>query len=419
MELLYDNNRRFMPDQHLPEQVFIWDETLRDGEQAPGVAFHLEEKKAIAKALADSGVSAIDAGMPIISDDEADAVRAIIGMELPCEIGVTVRCHEADLKVARECGVRDVYMFLSVSPLHMLCKFGMQDYEKLYERALRHVSLAQAIGFTVTFIAEDSTGAEPEELLRLVHLLHDAGIRRLIICDTAVRLASPLTTYEFFRYIIGHSPADIAFGVHCHNDLGCATANTVLAVQAGVKAATVTINGLGERAGNASLEQTVMTLEKMGVRTGVRQNALYELSRIVQRASGVHMPLHAPVIGLNAFRHESGIHAAGVLEDPRTYETIMPEEVGREREIVFGKHSGRHQLVALLDQHGVPHTPEIVEQLLAEIKQRKEQQSHLPLARMVDRLDEYYRKNFGVEAEIILARAKELMADDALYTNAA
>ena len=419
MELLYDNNRRFMPDQHLPEQVFIWDETLRDGEQAPGVAFHLDEKKAIARALADAGVAAIDAGMPIISDDERDAVRAIIGMELPCEIGVTVRCHEADLKVALECGVRDVYMFLSVSPLHMLCKFGMGDYEKLYERALRHVSLAQSMGFTVTFIAEDSTGAEPEELLRLVHLLHDAGIRRLIICDTAVRLASPLTTYEFFRYIIGNSPADIDFGVHCHNDLGCATANTVLAVQAGVQAVTVTINGLGERAGNASLEQTVMTLEKMGVRTGVRGNALYDLSRIVQRASGVHMPLHAPVIGLNAFRHESGIHAAGVLEDPRTYETIMPEEVGREREIVFGKHSGRHQLVALLDQHGVSHTPEIIEQLLQEIKHQKEQQSHLPLARMVDRLDEYYRKNFGVHAEFILARAKELLADDALFSNAA
>lgn len=419
MDLLYDNNRRFMPDQHLPEQVFVWDETLRDGEQTPGVAFHLEEKKAIAKALADAGVSAVDAGMPIISDDEADAVRAIIGMELPCEIGVTVRCHEADLKVARECGVRDVYMFLSVSPLHMLCKFGMQDYAKLYERALRHVSLAQAMGFTVTFIAEDSTGAEPEELLRLVHLLHDAGIRRIIICDTAVRLASPLTTYEFFRYIIANSPADLAFGVHCHNDLGCATANTVLAVQAGVKAVTVTINGLGERAGNASLEQTVMTLEKMGVRTGVRQNALYALSRTAQRASGVHMPLHAPVIGLNAFRHESGIHAAGVLEDPRTYETIMPEEVGREREIVFGKHSGRHQLVALLDQHGIPHSPEIIDQLLAEIKHRKEKQSHLPLARMVDRLDEYYRKNFGVEAESILARAKELMANDALYSDAA
>jgi isopropylmalate/homocitrate/citramalate synthase len=419
MELLYDNNRRFMSDRHLPDRVIIWDETLRDGEQSPGVAFHLEEKKAIARALADAGVLSIDAGMPIISGDEADSVRAIVKMDLPCEVGVTVRCHEADLRVARDCGVRDVYMFLSVSPLHMRCKFGMQDYDKLYDLARRHVRLAQAMGFTVTFIAEDSTGAEPEELLRFIHLLHGEGIRRIIICDTAVRLASPLTTYEFFRYIIEHSPEDVVFGVHCHNDLGCATANTVLSVQAGVQAVTVTVNGLGERAGNASLEQTVMTLEKMGVNTGIKLDSLYELSRIVQRASGVHMPLHAPVVGLNAFRHESGIHAAGVLEDPRTYETILPEQVGRKREIVFGKHSGRHQLVALLEEHAVPHTPEMVDRLLSEIKQWKEQQSHLPLAAMVDQLDEYYRKNFGVEAELILSRAKELAADGSLYANAA
>jgi len=419
MELLYDNNGRFMPDRHLPDHVIIWDETLRDGEQAPGVAFHLDEKKAIARALADAGVAAIDAGMPIISDDEAEAVRAIVDMALPCEVGVTVRCHETDLRVARDCGIRDVYMFLSVSPLHMWCKFGMRDYEKLYDLARRHVEMAQGMGCTVTFIAEDSTGAEPEELLRFIHLLHGAGIRRIIICDTAVRLASPLATYEFFRHIIGQAPADVAFGVHCHNDLGCATANTVLAVQAGVQAVTVTVNGLGERAGNASLEQTVMTLEKMGVQTGVRPGALYELSRIVQRASGVHMPLHAPVVGLNAFRHESGIHAAGVLEDPRTYETILPEEVGRTREIVFGKHSGRHQLVALLDQYAIPHSPEMIDFLLQEIKHWKERQSHLPLGDMVDQLDEYYRKNFGVEAETILSRAKELATDGAFYANAA
>jgi len=408
-----------MADQHLPDKVIIWDETLRDGEQSPGVAFHLEEKKAIARALADAGVLSIDAGMPIISDDEADAVRAIVNMDLPCEVGVTVRCHEADLRVARECGIRDVYMFISVSPLHMWCKFGMREYDKLFDLARRHVRMAQAMGFNVTFIAEDSTGAEPEELIRLIHLLHDEGIRRMIICDTAVRLASPLTTYEFFRHIIANSPEDMIFGVHCHNDLGCATANTVLSVQAGVQAVTVTVNGLGERAGNASLEQTVMTLEKMGVQTGIKLDALYELSRIVQRASGVHMPLHAPVVGLNAFRHESGIHAAGVLEDPRTYETILPEEVGRAREIVFGKHSGRHQLIALLEQHAVPHNPKMIDSLLLEIKQWKEQQSHLPLAEMVEQLDEYYRKNFGVEAELILSRAKELATDGSFYANAA
>ncbi len=419
MELLYDNNRRFTPARHLPQQVQIWDETLRDGEQSPGVAFHLEEKMAIAKALADAGVAIIDAGMPITSAEEAEAVRAIAAMALPCEVGATVRCHEADLTVARACGVRHVYLFLSVSPLHMWCKFGMRDYDKLQEVARKHVGLAQQMGLDVTFIAEDSTGAQPEDLCRLIDALYGEGIRRVIICDTAVRLASPLSCFEFFRFIIAQSKPDIVFGVHCHNDLGCANANTVLAILAGAQVPTVTMNGIGERAGNAALEQTVLTLHKMGVETGIELSQLYALSRLVQRASGIHMPLHAPVVGLNAFRHESGIHAAGVLENPRTYETILPEEVGRIREIVFGKHSGRHQLAALLDEHGQPHTPALIDALLLEIKQWKAQQSHAPLAEMVDHLDEYYRRNFGIDVADILARARELSADDHLLSHAA
>jgi len=139
----------------------------------------------------------------------------------------------------------------------------------------------------------------------------------------------------------------------------------------------------------------------------------------VQRASGIHMPLHAPVIGLNAFRHESGIHAAGVLENPRTYETILPEEVGRTREIVFGKHSGRHQLIALLEEHRMAHAPAMIDALLHEIKAWKEQQSHAPLADMVDALDEYYRQHFGIDVHVILARAKELVSDDHEYAHTA
>lgn len=419
MDLLYDNNRRFLPADQLPARVTIWDETLRDGEQSPGVAFHIEEKKAIARALADAGVGVIDTGMPIISDDEREAIRQIIAMDLPCEVGVTVRSHEADLRAALDCGVRHVYMFLSVSPLHMRCKFGMNSYTELQEVAKKHVGLAQQLGLNVTFIAEDSTGAPPEELVELFTATHNEGIQRAIICDTAVRVPCPLAFYGFSKFIIDNAPRSLTFGVHCHNDLGDANANTVLAVLAGATVPTVTVNGLGERAGNAPLEQTVLTLEKMGIRTGVKLEALYELSRLVQRVSGVHMPMHTPVVGLNAFRHESGIHAAGVLENPRTYETIMPEEVGRSREIVFGKHSGRHQLVDLLEGHGIAHTPAMVDQLLQEIKHGKEAQSHQPLAQMVDTLDEYYRTNFGVAVEAILARAEEINNDANTYANAA
>jgi len=418
MDLLYENNRRFMPVEHLPERVLIWDETLRDGEQTPGVAFHIDEKAAIARALAEAGVGVIDAGMPIVSEDEREAIRQIVELELPCEVGVTVRSHEADLKAARECGVRHVYMFLSVSPLHMKCKFGMRSYTELRDIALRHVALAVTMGFTPTFIAEDSTGAAPEELTALFTALHGEGVRRVIICDTAVRMPAPLAFYEFCRYIIGHAPRDLTFCVHCHNDLGEATANTVLAILAGAEVPTVTMNGIGERAGNAALEQVVITLEKMGVRTGVNLEALDGLSRLVARCSGIPLAMHSPVVGLNAFRHESGIHAAGVLEDPRTYETILPEEVGRARELVFGKHSGRHQLVALLDRHGIPHTPLLIDQLLHEIKFLKEGQSHRPLEEMVETLDAYYRANFGVAEAMILARARE-MNDDYILANAA
>jgi isopropylmalate/homocitrate/citramalate synthase len=418
MELLYENNRRFMPADHLPERVLIWDETLRDGEQTPGVAFHVEEKKAIARALADAGVAVIDAGMPIVSEDERKAIRQIVDMDLPCEVGVTVRCHEADLKAARDCGVNHVYMFLSVSLLHMKCKFGMQSYPELRDIARRHVALAQQMGFKPTFIAEDSTGASPEELIELFSMLHNDGVERVIICDTAVRMPAPLAFYEFCRYIIHHAPRELTFCVHCHNDLGEATANTVLAILAGASVPTVTMNGIGERAGNAALEQTVITLEKMGVQTGIKLDKLYGLSRLVARCSGIPLTMHNPVVGLNAFRHESGIHAAGVLEDPRTYETILPEEVGRQRELIFGKHSGRHQLADLLDRQGIAHTPLMIDALLHGIKQLKEQQSHQPLERMVETLDNYYRANFGIDESMILALARELLDDD-IYANAA
>lgn len=419
MELLYDNNRRFMPTDHLPERVVVWDETLRDGEQSPGVAFNPQEKKRIARALAEAGVGVIDAGMPIISEDESHAIRQIVEMDLPCEVGVTVRCHEADLRAAQACGVQHVYMFLSVSPLHMLAKFGMQNFAELTEIARRHVGLAQEMGLDITFIAEDSTGTCPEDLCHLLTALHADGIRRAIICDTAVRLPAPLAFYHFCHFILHHTPPDLVFGVHCHNDLGDANANTVLAVLAGITVPTVTVNGIGERAGNAPLEQTVLTLEKMGIHTGIKLEALYELSRLVQRSSGIPMPMHSPVVGLNAFRHESGIHAAGVLVNPRTYETILPEEVGRQREIVFGKHSGRHQLIALLEQHGIAHTPGMVDHLLQEIKAMKEQQSHIPLHEMIETLDAYYRAHFGIAESAILVRAKELATDDRLYANAA
>ncbi len=418
MDLLYDNNRRFMPPDPLPARVLIWDETLRDGEQSPGVAFHPAEKRAIAAALADAGVGVIDAGMPIISDEERTAIRGIIELGLPCEVGATVRCHEADLQAAVECGVRHVYMFLSVSPLHMKCKFGMTDYAQLTDTARRHVALADRLGLIVTFIAEDSTGTNPDTLCDLFTTLHGEGVRRMIICDTAVRIPTPLAFYHFTRYIVANTPKGLAYGVHCHNDLGDANANTVLAVQAGVTIPTVTVNGIGERAGNAPLEQTAVTLEKMGIRTGIKLERLYDLSRLVQRASGIPIAMHHPVVGLNAFRHESGIHAAGVLEDPRTYETILPEEVGRAREIIFGKHSGRHQLAALLEAHGIAGGA-VVDHLLAEIKGMKEQESHTPLTEMADRLDVYYRTHFGIDTAHIVARARELVKDDDLYSAAA
>jgi isopropylmalate/homocitrate/citramalate synthase len=418
MDLLYDNNTRFMPHEHLPERVLIWDETLRDGEQTPGVAFHIDEKKAIARALAEAGVAVIDAGMPIVSDDERSAIRQIVEMGLPAEVGVTVRTHEADLIAARECGVSNVYMFLSVSPLHMRCKFGMSSYAELQEIAVRHVALARQMGFTPTFIAEDSTGARPEDLVDLFTRLYHEGMERVIICDTAVRMPAPMAFYHFVRHLIAASPRELTFCVHCHNDLGEATANTVMAILAGVQIPTVTMNGIGERAGNAALEQTVVTLEKMGVSTGVNLDALTGLSRLVARHSGIPLAMHSPVVGLNAFRHESGIHAAGVLEDPRTYETILPEEVGRQREIIFGKHSGRHQLVALLERHGIPHTRETVDWLLSEIKRLKEQQSHNPLEAMVESLDAYYRANFGIAEDTILALARERVDGD-MYADAA
>ena len=371
--LVEDYHPATAAQRHLPEKLVLWDETLRDGEQAPGVRFSPEEKLRIAEVLSDVGVSVINAGIPVVSPEEAKAVRRVAEAGLRAKVLAAARTVPRDVEAVIATGVSHIAIFVAASQVHLQYKLKMTE-EEVLAASLASVRRAKEAGLHVAFVTEDTVRAPFSFVERLYRHVQDAGADRLVVADT-VGVMTPLTFRwyldEFRRRV---QPKDLS--VHCHNDFGLATANTLTALEAGACAPHVCVNGLGERAGNAALEEVVLALETLyGYRTGVRVERLYELSRLVEELSGVPVAPNKALVGYNAFSHEAGIHAHGVLAHTLTYEPLQPETLGRRRALILGKHTGRAAVVEKLRERGIAAPEERLAALLARLKDGAERQS--------------------------------------------
>ena len=346
--------------------VRILDTTLRDGEQTPGVSLTAQEKLRIAKALDRLGVDVIEAGFPITSRGEQEAVRMIARAGLGAEICALARADKKDIDTAISCGVGGLHVFLASSDIHLKHKLNMTRQE-MVERAVEAVEYAKSFGVPVEFSAEDATRTNIEFFKEVVKAVCDAGADRFDIPDT-VGTATPERIAEYVKAAM--SVTDVLVSVHCHNDYGLAVANSISAILAGARQAHVTINGLGERAGNTSLEEFVLSMRNLyGFKTKVNCEFLYETSRLVSNLTGVIVQPNKAIVGENAFGHESGIHTHGVISNPSTYEPFEPSMVGRTRWLQAGKHAGRHGIAAQLRAMGLKPKEESLRLILDKVKE--------------------------------------------------
>jgi len=343
-------------------RLVIFDTTLRDGEQAPGFSMRVDEKVRLAKQIEALGADIIEAGFPIASEADAEAVRRVAQVIERSVVAALARCAPGDVDRAAwaiaPAQRGRIHTFLATSDLHLQRKLRMTRSACL-DAAVAAVARARSYTDDVEFSAEDATRSDPDFLCRVIESVIDAGATTINLPDT-VGYSTPEEIGEFFRMVIGRVPnADRAiFSAHCHDDLGLAVANTLAAVAAGARQVECTINGIGERAGNASLEEIVMVTrvrpDRVPVETSIVTMQLYAASQMLTEITGERVQSNKAVVGRNAFAHEAGIHQDGMLKDRRTYEIMRPEDVGvPQTTLVLGKHSGRHAVQKRCEQFGL------------------------------------------------------------------
>jgi len=348
-----------------PKKVQIFDTTLRDGEQTPGLAFTIDEKVEIARKLNELGVGKIEAGFAITSQGEAEAIKRIMGLGLSSTIVALARPLNEDLDKALWCDVPYVHIFISTSDLHIESMMKTTR-DEVIRQSVEGIEYAKAHGVRVEYSPQDATRTDMGYLKQVCRAAEDAGAEVLNIPDT-VGVMTPRMTFEFFKEL--KASTRVPLSAHAHDDLGQATANTLAAIEAGAEQCHVTVNGLGERAGNASLEQVVVSLvAQYGIETGIKYEKLAETSDLVQRLSGIYLPPSTPIVGDNAFAHESGIHVHGVLSHSGNYEILSPEFVGKRRRIVAGKHAGRHGIETMIEEMGLNPNKEQLKRIAEEVK---------------------------------------------------
>jgi 2-isopropylmalate synthase len=341
-------------------RLTIFDTTLRDGEQAPGFSLRIDEKLKLARQLRALGVDIIEAGFPIASDADAEAVRMISTHITGPVIAALARCHATDIEKAgwslAPAKRSRIHVFIATSDLHLERKLRMTRQECL-RAAMAAVKLARNFTDDVQFSAEDATRSDSAFLWQVIEAVIQSGATTINLPDT-VGYSTPEEMREFFRTVISRVPSSdqVTFSAHCHDDLGLAVANTLAALSGGARQVECTINGIGERAGNASLEEIVMAIrvrsDRMPYETGVNTREIFTSSQLLTALTGEGVQANKAIVGRNAFAHEAGIHQDGMLKDRRTYEIMQPEDVGLTATLVLGKHSGRHAVQRRCEQIG-------------------------------------------------------------------
>ena len=332
------------------KSIKIVDTTLRDGEQTAGVVFANHEKIAISQMLSDLGINQIEVGIPAMGGDEKEAIKSICKRNLKSSIMAWNRAVISDIENSLDCGVDSVAISIYVSDIHIQNKLKTSR-EWVLENMVKSVEYAKRNGLYVSVNGEDASRANDDFLIEFIEVAKQAGADRFRYCDT-VGIMDPFSIKDKISKIYNKTKFDIE--MHTHNDFGLATANAIAGIIGGANYVGVTVNGLGERAGNAALEEVLMALKYIhGYDTNIDTTKFKDLSEYVSSASGRDLPAWKAIVGSNMFKHESGIHADGALKNPTNYEAFNPKEVGLERQIVIGKHSGKAAIVNKFKEYDI------------------------------------------------------------------
>ena len=370
----------------MEDQVVIFDTTLRDGEQSPGATMNTGEKLRLAIQLEKLGVDVMEAGFPAASEGDFDAVSKIAAKMKKTEGAALARTSKEDIERAwnaiKHAEKPRIHTFIATSDIHMEHKLNLTRDEVL-QASIEAVRYAKSFTDNVEYSAEDGSRSDRDFLCKVFEAAIDAGATTVNLPDT-VGYAIPQEFGDLVKYVIDHTPNinKAVFSIHCHNDLGLATANTIAAIQAGARQAEVTINGIGERAGNTSLEEVVMAMHTrpnfITTGTQIQTKEIYHTSRLVSMISGIVVQPNKAIVGANAFAHEAGIHQDGVLKNPMTYEIMKPEIIGLSKnKLVLGKHSGRHALRDHLKSLGYDLSDEEINLVFKKFKELADKKKHV------------------------------------------
>ncbi len=343
----------------------INDTTLRDGEQTPFVAFNLKEKLQIARLLYEAGADELEVGIPAMGKKEQDDLKEILALNLPIPIMSWNRATMSDLEASLKCGLKAVDLSIPVSDILIDIKFG-GDKIRLLKQLEEVILQAKKENLFVCIGGEDSSRANNSFLKEIMTLGKELGANRFRYCDT-VGILTPYKTYENIKDLCSSNLLDIE--MHTHNDFGMATANAIAGYEAGAYSSNTTVIGIGERAGNASFEQVLMSLRLLGKEININSKALKSLIKTVSSASNRRVDTNLPIVGKNIFSHESGIHVNGMMKSKNAYEPFNPEELGLKRSFPIGKHSGSSTLIYHLKSIGIEPNMQIVQELLPKIRE--------------------------------------------------